>query len=109
MKKIRNWLAYRLVTIAKKLKVHEDERPIIDDEDDVYQTNSFDFEGCSRLHLNIHYLNGGQIIEVTSRNPSKNSISRNNREHNGVYLVSEGTDLSERVKEIVFTETIKLS
>lgn len=116
MKKIRNWLAYRLATIAKKLKVKDEygELSVIcrDDDDDSYQNNSFDFEACSRLHLTVHYLQGGQIVEVTSRNPAKNNsnghVTRGNKEYHGVYLIGEGTDLSERVREIVFNETLRI-
>lgn len=116
MKKFRNWLAYRLATVAKKLKVkgEYDDLGVLsrDDDDDSYQNNSFDFESCSRLHLSIHYLKGGQIIEVTSRDPNKNNsnshTSRTSKEHHGVYLIGEGTDLSERVREIVFNETLRI-
>jgi hypothetical protein len=113
MKKFRNWLAYRLATVAKRLKVREDDDGLIElGIDDDCQSNSFDFESCSRLHLSIHYLKGGQIVEVTSRDPNKNNsnghTSRTSKEHHGVYLIGEGTDLSERVREIVFNETLRI-
>jgi hypothetical protein len=108
MKKFRNWLAHRLATIAKRLKVYEDDSMVClgDDMDDGSPGyHGVDFNSCSRLTLSIHYLHGGQIVEVSARKGN----SRSNQDNNSVHLIGEGTDLSDRIREIVFNETLRIS
>ena len=107
MYKFRNWIAYRLASIVRKLRV-DDNDGILCMADDAPSYSGVDFDSCSRLNLTIHYLNGGQIVEVSSRKPDVKN-KRNSDEHSSVHLIGEGTDLSERVREIVFNETLRIS
>ena len=108
MKKFRNWLAYRLASLAKKLKVYDDDGIVSMDDSCDPSYSGVDFDSCSRLNLTIHYLHGGQIVEVSSRKPDVKN-KRNSDDHHSVHLIGEGTDLSERVREIVFNETLRIS
>ena len=107
MYKFRNWIAYRLASIARKLRVDDDDG-IVSMDDDAPSYSGVDFDSCSRLNLTIHYLHGGQIVEVSSRKPDVKN-KRNSDEHSSVHLIGEGTDLSERIREIVFNETLRIS
>jgi len=111
MNKFRNWLAYQLATVAKRLKVYDDDSmDCLGDDMTIGQSghHGVDFDSCSRLHLTIHYLHGGQVVEVSSRKPDVKN-KRNSEDHTSVHLIGEGTDLSERVREIVFNETLRIS
>ena len=108
MRKFRNWLAYRLASLAKKLRVYDGDQLVSLDDDCAPSYAGVDFDSCSRLNLTIHYLHGGQIVEVSSRKPDVKN-NRHADEHSSVHLIGEGVDLSERIREIVFNETLRIS
>lgn len=108
MYKFRNWIAYRLASIVRKLRVDDDDGILCMADEQSYDRCGVDFDSCSRLNLTIHYLHGGQIVEVSSRKPDVKN-KRNSDDHSSVHLIGEGTDLSERVREIVFNETLRIS
>lgn len=108
MNKFKNWLAYRLASLAKKLRVYDGDRLVSFDDEECAQSHpGVDFDSCSRLHLTIHYLHGGQVVEVSSRKPDVKN-KRNSDDHTSVHLIGEGADLSERIREIVFNETLRI-